>query len=182
MYPNLQPILSNSVITLMPLQKIHFQELYTVAADPKIWEQHPNWDRYKLEVFTEYFNGALQSKGAFIIRLHTSKEIIGCTRFYEYNAVNNSIAVGFTFLATKFWGGVYNKQVKTLMFNHAFTFVNTIILHIGATNVRSQKGNEKIGAVLIDKVNVGLQEKKQQQFIYAVHKKDWLKIFDKPIE
>jgi N-acetyltransferase len=174
MQPNLQPTLSNETLVLQPLQPSNFKALYAVAADPKIWEQHPNWDRYKEEVFKEYFDGAIASNGAFLIVHKATQEVMGCTRFYEYNAAENSVGVGFTFLATKFWGGVYNKQIKTLMFNYAFTFVDTVILHIGANNIRSQKGNERIGAKLVNVVNFNSQGKALPHHVYAVTKANWL--------
>lgn len=77
---NLQPHLSNELIALDTLREVDFEELYAVASDPFIWEQHPNPDRYKRDVFAIYFEGALQSKGAFIIRDKISKEAIGSTR------------------------------------------------------------------------------------------------------
>ena len=48
---NLQPVLENEIIRLQPLQQDDFERLYAVASDPLIWEQHPNKDRYKREVF-----------------------------------------------------------------------------------------------------------------------------------
>jgi hypothetical protein len=33
----------------------------------KVWEQHPNKDRYQREVFENFFKGAIESKGAFKI-------------------------------------------------------------------------------------------------------------------
>ncbi|MGE5518683.1 MAG: N-acetyltransferase, partial [Candidatus Dadabacteria bacterium] len=44
---NLQPVLENDKVILFPLAEDHFEELYAVAADPLIWEQHPNKDRWK---------------------------------------------------------------------------------------------------------------------------------------
>ena len=38
---NLQPILENENVKLLPLQEDDFEVLYQVASDPLIWEQHP---------------------------------------------------------------------------------------------------------------------------------------------
>jgi hypothetical protein len=66
---DLQPKhLKNELISLVPLHKGDFEELYTVASDPLLWEQHPNKLRYKRPVFQIFFQGAIESKGAFIIR------------------------------------------------------------------------------------------------------------------
>ena len=40
----LQPTLENDLAKLIPLQENDFENLYQVAADSKIWEQHPNKD------------------------------------------------------------------------------------------------------------------------------------------
>src|SRR2546430_3232874 len=42
-------------------------DLFEAAGDPLIWEQHPENDRYKREVFQRYFDGAIESKGAFAV-------------------------------------------------------------------------------------------------------------------
>ena len=69
---SIQPILENEQLILFPLQESDFEDLYQVASDPKIWEQHPNKDRWKKEVFRNFFDGAMQSKGAFRIVDKTS--------------------------------------------------------------------------------------------------------------
>jgi len=53
-----------------------------VAADPLIWEQHPNPDRYRREVVKTFLSGALASGGAFLIRERSSGEVLGSCRFY----------------------------------------------------------------------------------------------------
>ena len=52
---NLQPTLENENVKLVPLQETDFERLYDVASDPLIWEQHPNKDRYKREIFQTFF-------------------------------------------------------------------------------------------------------------------------------
>ena len=48
---DLQPSLQGDLLELRPLRPDDFRELYAVAADPLIWEQHPSSDRYQEEVF-----------------------------------------------------------------------------------------------------------------------------------
>ena len=57
----LQPTLPGELLEIRPLRPQDFDVLYAVACDPLIWEQHPNSDRYKLEVFREFFREALAS-------------------------------------------------------------------------------------------------------------------------
>jgi N-acetyltransferase len=62
-----------------------------------IWEQHPSNDRYKSEVFQQFFDEAVKSNMAFVIYEKSEDEIIGSTRFYDYDKKENSIAIGFKF-------------------------------------------------------------------------------------
>ncbi len=142
---NLQPILENEHYLLVPLADNDFDKLFSTAADEKIWEQHPNKDRWKREVFVNFFDGAMQSNGAFKIIDKNSNDVIGSTRFYDFDAQSKSILIGYTFYATKYWGKGANRAVKTIMLNYIFDFVEKVIFHVGAENLRSQMGNEKIG-------------------------------------
>lgn len=151
---NIQATLENENVKLVPLNPNDFEELFSVASDPKIWEQHPNKDRYQREVFEKFFQGAMESKGAFKIMDKSSNEVAGSTRFYDYNPKENSIFIGYTFYATKFWGSKLNPQVKKLMLDYIFQFVDKVNFHVGKDNIRSQKAMEKLGAKKVDEVNV----------------------------
>lgn len=151
---NIQATLENENVKLVPLNPNDFEELFSVASDPKIWEQHPNKDRYQREVFEKFFQGAIESKGAFKIMDKSSNEVAGSTRFYDYNPDENSIFIGYTFYATKFWGSKLNPQVKKLMLDYIFQFVDKVNFHVGKDNIRSQKAMEKLGAKKVDEVNV----------------------------
>ncbi|MDA6072335.1 GNAT family N-acetyltransferase [Flavobacterium sp. AC] len=151
---NLQPeILEDEITKLIPLQESDFDALYKVASDPLIWEQHPIKDRYKIEVFRPFFDAAINSKSAFLIVDKKTNEIIGNTRYYDYNPEKSSIAIGFTFIGRKFWGGLYNKSNKKLLIDYAFQHVDSILFHIGADNIRSQKAVSKLGGVKIGEIS-----------------------------
>lgn len=145
---NLQPeILENKIIKLIPLQEDHFETLYEIASDPLVWEQHPIKDRYKKDVFKSFFEGALSSKGSFLILDQETNEVIGTTRFYDYNPEKSNVGIGYTFIGRKFWGGSYNAAAKKLLIDYAFKTVDSILFHVGAENIRSQKAVLKLGAV-----------------------------------
>lgn len=69
---DLKPVLKGELLELRPLRPEDFPELYLVASDPLIWKQHPNKDRYKEEVFREFFREALESGGAFVVTVMLS--------------------------------------------------------------------------------------------------------------
>ncbi|MBC7642462.1 MAG: GNAT family N-acetyltransferase [Flavobacterium sp.] len=169
---HLQPKnLSNDIVKLVPLSELDFDKLFEVAQDPLIWVQHPNPYRYKKEDFKKYFEGAIDSKGAFIIFDSKTNQVVGCSRFYDFNAETKSIKIGYTFISRKFWGLGYNKNIKKLMINYVFENLENVIFEVGAKNFRSQKAIEKIGATRIGQREVKyFGEDSKLNFIYQISK------------
>jgi RimJ/RimL family protein N-acetyltransferase len=132
-----------------PLRAEDFDDLYAVASDPLIWEQHPARDRYKEEVFKGFFREALESGGALIAIDSRNDQVIGSTRFHGYDKDKSEIEIGWTFLARSHWGGIHNREMKHLMLQHAFRFVSGVIFLVSPHNVRSQRAVEKIGGVSV---------------------------------
>ena len=144
---DLQPYLRGELIELRPLAPADWDELFAVASDSLIWEQHPEPDRYKEDVFRIFFKEALESGGAFAVIDRKTQQIIGSTRFYGYDPGKSEIEIGWTFLARKYWGGRYNREMKEMMLAHAFKFVENVVFFVGENNIRSQRATEKIGAI-----------------------------------
>src|SRR5438477_10928365 len=151
---DLQPTLKGELIELRPLRPQDFDALFSAASDPQIWEQHPESDRYQREVFQRFFDGALESKGAFAIIERKSDRIIGSSRYCNLDLTNREVEVGWTFLEREFWGGTYNRELKRLMLEHAFRFVDRVVFVVGEQNFRSQKALAKIGASFLKKTQL----------------------------
>ena len=145
----LQPVLKTDLIELRPLRWNDFDELFAVASDPLIWEQHPNRDRYQLDVFRGFFRQGMESGGALIAIDPGNGRAIGSSRFHGYDEARSEIEIGWTFLARSYWGGAHNGAMKQLMLRHAFRFVERVLFFVGPGNVRSQKAMEKIGGVCL---------------------------------
>jgi N-acetyltransferase len=143
---DLQPTLRGHLIELRPLRPDDFGALFTAGRDPLIWEQHPERDRYTPEVFRRYFDGAIASKGAFAVVDLATGRIIGSSRYADYKPVEREVEIGWTFLERAYWGGEYNRELKTLMIDHALRFVDRVVFRVGENNLRSQKALRKIGA------------------------------------
>jgi RimJ/RimL family protein N-acetyltransferase len=143
---DLQPTLRGNLLELRPLRRDDFDGLYAAASDPLIWEQHPENDRYQPEVFLRYFDGAIDSRGAFAVIERKSGRIVGSSRYCNLKPAESEVEIGWTFLERAFWGGEYNREMKSLMLQHAFKFVDRVVFVVGENNLRSQKALEKIGA------------------------------------
>lgn len=151
---DLQPLLTGESLTLSPLTTEDFAATFKAASDPLIWELHPQPTRYQEAVFKTFFDGAIQSGGAFAILDKSSKEIIGSSRYYDHQPDKSQIIIGYTFLTRKYWGGHFNRELKKLMLQHAFQFVETVLFEVGANNHRSRRAMEKIGGALVGTANL----------------------------
>jgi RimJ/RimL family protein N-acetyltransferase len=98
-------------------------------------------------VFREFFREALESQGALVALDRPTQSIIGSSR-YCWQEAAGELEIGWTFLDRAHWGGAYNGEMKRLMLAHAFTFAETVVFRVGATNLRSRRALEKIGAIL----------------------------------
>jgi RimJ/RimL family protein N-acetyltransferase len=166
----LQPQLVGELIEVRPLRPDDWSSLFRVASDRLIWEQHPAHDRYQEEVFKEFFREALESGGAFVVIDRQTQKIIGSSRYFGFDPGKREIEIGWTFLARSHWGGKYNGELKRLMLDHAFKFVDSVVFLIGPTNLRSQRAVENIGGVLIERRKKTIQGKAVEQVAYQIKK------------
>ncbi|HEY2683496.1 MAG TPA: GNAT family N-acetyltransferase [Steroidobacteraceae bacterium] len=172
----LQPSLKNELVRIAPLRPGDFEALYAVASDPLIWEQHPSRDRYKREVFENFFKGAIESGGAFRVIDATNDELIGSSRYYDHDAAKNSVSIGYTFIARSRWAKGFNRALKDLMLDHAFRFVEQVTFEVGADNWRSRKAMEKLGGLYIAERSVSYYgEPPRLNVIFRIDKNAWEK-------
>ena len=145
---DLQPTLRGDLLELRPLRADDFDLLFAAASDPLIWEQHPESDRHTAEKFRRYFEGAMQSGGAFAVIDLKTRQIVGSTRYHGYDPGARVVEIGWTFLTRSHWGGAHNREMKRLLLQHAFEFVDRVVFLVGPGNIRSQRAVEKIGGRL----------------------------------
>jgi RimJ/RimL family protein N-acetyltransferase len=167
----LQPHLVGELLELRPLRPEDWDALFAVASDPLIWEQHPAWDRYTEPVFRQFFREAMESGGAFVILDRATGQVIGSSRYFGFVPQKKEIEIGWTFLARSYWGGTYNRELKRLMLDHAFRFVDCVFFYVGPNNLRSQRALEKIGASRIEgRPKVDLEGKPVEHAVYELRK------------
>ena len=170
---NTQPHLTGPNLTLSPLHEDDYAGLFAAACDPLIWAGHPAKDRHLEEVFRPYFGSLLQSRSTVAIRDSKRGEIIGCSRYYVAPGVEDDISIGFTFLRRDHWGGTTNRELKTLMFDHAFQSFETVWLHIGPDNIRSQLATQKLGAEFSHEEMLDLGSGETNMYCYRLARSAW---------
>jgi RimJ/RimL family protein N-acetyltransferase len=80
---------------LRPLRAGDFESLFRVAADPLIWEQHPEPNRYQEATFRSFFQEALVSGGALVALDRANGQIIGSSRYHGYDEERSVIEIGW---------------------------------------------------------------------------------------
>ncbi|HCG90913.1 MAG TPA: GNAT family N-acetyltransferase [Dehalococcoidia bacterium] len=155
-------------LLIKQLKKEEFNDLYNIAKDPNIWKQHHENDRWKKEKFSIFFENALENEfGIYKIIDKTNKQIIGSSSFYSLDQRDKAIRIGYTFIATEYWGTTTNFKIKKLMIDYAFKFLEKIYFDIGENNFRSRKAVEKLGAAFFSSDDKGM-------VVYKLNKIDFI--------
>jgi RimJ/RimL family protein N-acetyltransferase len=146
--PDFRFAAESDMVRLRPVVQDDWAEMFRVASDPLIWAVHPESNRFEEPAFRRYFDEALASGQALTILDRATGEIVGSSRYAGYDQERSEVEIGWTFLARRCWGGVWNRQLKRLMLDRAFQFVETVIFKVGEANLRSRGAMAKIGGVL----------------------------------
>jgi N-acetyltransferase len=145
--PDFQPTLTGPTVIVRPVVVADWSALFEAGSDPEIWKVHPVPDRYTEPAFRQYFDGAIASKMGFVFVDRSTERLIGSSRYYGHDAGRSEIEIGWTFIVRSHWGGATNREVKRLMLDHAFGFVDTVTFWVGENNWRSQGAMKKIGGI-----------------------------------
>jgi RimJ/RimL family protein N-acetyltransferase len=166
--------MADALIRVRPLLETDFEALHAVAADPLIWEQHPNPTRWQRDVFRTYFEGGLASGGALLVSDLHSGAPLGSSRYYDLDTAASQVAIGYTFVTREYWGRGYNRALKTLMLDHAFRFVDRVVFHVGAANRRSRIAMERLGGQLVGELQMAYHgEATHPNVVYAIDRRQW---------
>jgi RimJ/RimL family protein N-acetyltransferase len=145
---DLQPQLRGPTLSLRPMSAADLEPLWQVSSDPLVWDLHPEPSRATREGFERFFASGLASGGALIVTDNATGQVIGSSRYYDWDPERREVAIGYTFLARAYWGGTANPEMKRLMLDHAFRWADKVWFHVASSNLRSRRAMEKIGGRL----------------------------------
>ncbi len=146
---DLQPTLTSDLVSLRPLRADDHDALFAVVSDPLIWEQHPAKQRATPAGFRKFFDESLASGGALLATGTATGQVIGSSRYFGFDPEASEVEIGWSVLARDYWGGRYNGEMKRLMLEHAFRFVEHVVFYVDPGNIRSQRAVLKIGGLPI---------------------------------
>lgn len=168
--PDWQPVLRGPAIHLRPIRADDFDALHQAASDPLIWAQHSEPNRHERDVFRRFFDGALACGGGLVALDATTGRVIGSSRYYDWNPVDRSVVIGYSFLERAQWGTGANREMKSLMLAHAFQWAGIAWFHVSPGNIRSQRALERIGAQLDRSEQVPVGGVLSPRLIYALRR------------
>ena len=120
-----EPItLAGEHASLEPLGREHENGLQRAAADGELWQL---WytSIAPPEKMGEYIDTALDMRErlgamAFVVREKPSGDIVGCTRYFNVDAINRRLEIGHTWYSKRVQRGPINTECKLLLLTHAF--------------------------------------------------------------
>jgi len=169
--PDFRPTLTGPTVIVRPMAAADWADLFAAGSDPEIWKVHPRSNRYIEAEFRKYFDSGIASKMAFVFVDRATGRLIGSSRYYGYEPGLSEIEIGWTFVVREYWGGAANREVKRLMLDHAFTFVDTVIFWVGEQNWRSQGAMTKIGGIKRDGLFTRELSGAMPHFIFEIRKR-----------
>ncbi len=144
--------LEDDHVLLEPLHADHAPALEAAAADGELWKL---WFTSAPPPGTAagYIDAALagQATGrmlAFAVREKHYGEIVGTTRYYDFDPALPRIAIGYTWYARRWQKSHLNTACKRLLLGHAFTALDCVAVefHTDHRNLDSQRAIERLGA------------------------------------
>jgi RimJ/RimL family protein N-acetyltransferase len=127
----IEPVtLKGGIATLEPLAAEHESALAKAASDGELWRL---WytsiappDRMRDYVATALDMRDRLGAMPFVVRENATGEVVGCTRYFNVDAVNRRLEIGHTWYARRVQRTGVNTECKLLLLGHAFETLGCI--------------------------------------------------------
>lgn len=144
--------LEDDHVLLEPLHDDHAPALEAAAADGELWNL---WFTSAPPPGTsaDYIAAALAGQATgrmlpFAVREKRYGEIVGSTRYYDFDPTLPRVAIGYTWYAKRWQKSHLNTACKRLLLGHAFERLGCVAVefHTDHRNLDSQRAIERLGA------------------------------------
>ncbi|MCJ8169533.1 GNAT family N-acetyltransferase [Atopomonas sediminilitoris] len=139
-------------VRLEPLALSDAAEMAEAVSDGRLWEL---WFTSipKPEHVSAYIERALrmqQDQGAlaFVVREQSSGRLLGCTRYFAVDELNQRLEIGHTWYRASAQRGPFNTEAKLLLLSHAFEALQAMAVEFRTHwhNTRSRAAIARLGA------------------------------------
>lgn len=143
--------LEGEIVRLEALRPQHAEGLAAAGDDPAVFDHLQQWDVLTPQTAAERIAWYLANPTLVPwaqIDLRTG-EVAGMTTFYDVDPTNRTVAIGHTWIGSRFWRTGLNTEAKLLLMTHAFEDLGCVrvVWHTDIRNTRSQAAIERLGAV-----------------------------------
>jgi N-acetyltransferase len=141
-------------VILRPLRPEHAAGVLAAADSDEVftWLAFPRFT--ELKQVRAWVDEALGERRAdrripFVVLRATDGAVIGSTSYRDLDARNARVEIGSTWFSRASWGTGANMEAKLLLMTHGFETLGLerVFLRADNLNLRSQRANEKLGAV-----------------------------------
>ena len=149
----IEPVtLTGSKVILEPLSLEHLDGLISAVKDGELWKL---WFTSipapeKAEEYIKTALGMRETAGAmpFIVRDRESNKIIGGTRYFNVDEVNQRLEIGYTWYSESYQRTAANTECKYLLLSHAFEKLGAIAVEFRTHwhNHKSRTAIARLGA------------------------------------
>ncbi|MET9512762.1 GNAT family protein [Streptomyces flavidovirens] len=148
-----RPSLAGRYVRLEPLTTDHAEGLFEALKDPSVWTWLSKKQPADAAGMRTIIEGLLakQERGdsvAFAQIDVATGEVAGSTSYYEIEPTDRGIAIGSTWLGSRFQRTGVNTEAKLLLLGRAFDDLGArrVTWHTDHRNERSQRAIERLGA------------------------------------
>ncbi|MGW6935796.1 GNAT family N-acetyltransferase [Lentzea sp. NPDC054927] len=136
-------------VRLEPLSPDHAEGLFEATQDPEIWTWLLSSQPRNVAEMRGWILAAEGQREAFAQIEVSTGRVVGTTSFYEVAPEHRRLVIGYTIVGSAWHGTAINPEAKLLLLSEAFEVRGALRVawYTDASNIRSQRAIEKLGAV-----------------------------------
>lgn len=180
MWPTDKSLIGHHV-TLEPLSATHINALQQAVKDGEAWKlwyaNVPNPEDMERYVNTAISQGS-EGNLAYAVRLNSSNEIVGTTRYYNVDIANRRAMLGYTWYSDKVRRTAVNTECKFLLLQQLFEDFDAIAVEFRTHffNHASRNAIERLGAKLdgiLRSHQIGRNGELRDTVVYSIIASEW---------
>ena len=146
-----RPVLRGEQVTLVPLEPEHADGLFAAADADEVFRWLPvsrPGDLGQMRALVGEMVSREPAQLTWTQTLTATGEVMGFTTFYDIDPAQRTVAIGWTWLGSRFWRTGVNTQAKLLLMSRAFDDLECVrvVWHTDVNNERSQAAIARLGA------------------------------------
>ncbi|WP_426489712.1 GNAT family N-acetyltransferase [Hymenobacter sp. 102] len=174
--------LENNRVLLRPLQTADFEALRPVAATPALWTYTLSRADDPISL-AKYLTDALQARQQqrrypFLIIDKATGRVAGSTSYYNVDAADARLSIGYTWVGEEFQRSGLNRAAKHALLRYAFDGLGCerVELETDARNHKSQNAMRRMGATeegTLRSHRVTQGQRRRDTVIFSIIRPEW---------